>query len=218
MVQEAAPPKPRLLYFADPMCSWCWGFSPTIEILRDELGEKVSLHVLLGGLRPGTTEELDGEAKKMIREHWRHVEEASGQSFDFSFFERRAFVYDTEPASRAVVVSRRHDPVRALDLLSHLQRAFYAENRDITKRGVLVELVAELGLHDESFEQEFDSEAARQETLKDFEFSRQMGVRGFPTLIGAAPSGVYSTLTRGYQPSSRILRLVKVWLEQTIPG
>ncbi|MDB5418474.1 MAG: dithiol-disulfide isomerase, partial [Phenylobacterium sp.] len=26
--------EPHLIYFADPMCSWCYGFSPVIEEIR----------------------------------------------------------------------------------------------------------------------------------------------------------------------------------------
>ena len=26
--------KPILWYFADPMCSWCWGFSPVISEIK----------------------------------------------------------------------------------------------------------------------------------------------------------------------------------------
>ena len=26
---ERDPERKQLIYFADPMCSWCWGFSPT---------------------------------------------------------------------------------------------------------------------------------------------------------------------------------------------
>ncbi|MDH5427723.1 MAG: DsbA family protein, partial [Nitrospirota bacterium] len=25
---------PTLIYVADPMCSWCWGFSPVLEEIR----------------------------------------------------------------------------------------------------------------------------------------------------------------------------------------
>ena len=141
-MQKDETPKCRLLYFTDPMCSWCWGFSPTIDELRREMGERATLSVVLGGLRPGVTDVLSGAEKGMIREHWQHVVEASGQPFDFAFFDRENFVYDTEPASRAVVVARRRDPSLAVDFLARLQRAFYAENRDITKSDELVDLAA----------------------------------------------------------------------------
>jgi len=98
---------PHLIYFADPMCSWCWGFAPVIEAIRQRFGDALPIRLMMGGLRPGTTKPLDEAGKRTIREHWEHVHEATGQPFDFRFFEREGFIYDTEPASRAVVVVRR---------------------------------------------------------------------------------------------------------------
>ena len=44
----------RFIYFADPMCSWCWGFAPVIEqTLRRRYGEAIPVRLVLGGLRPG---------------------------------------------------------------------------------------------------------------------------------------------------------------------
>lgn len=77
---------PHLIYFADPMCSWCWGFSPVIDSVADEFGSSLPIRLVLGGLRPGTTEPLTQNSKRDIRQHWEHVKEASGQAFDFGFF------------------------------------------------------------------------------------------------------------------------------------
>jgi len=45
---------PHLIYFADPMCSWCWGFAPVIAQVRERYGEALPVRLVLGGLRPGT--------------------------------------------------------------------------------------------------------------------------------------------------------------------
>ena len=100
----------RLIYFADPMCSWCWGFSPTINRVVERYGSDMVIEPIMGGLRAGNTELLDAKGKEYIRGHWQHVHKASGQPFDFTFFDRDDFVYDTEPACRAVVTMRRLKP------------------------------------------------------------------------------------------------------------
>ena len=73
------------------------------------------------------------------------MHEASGQPFDFRFFERKAFVYDTEPASRAVVVMRRAGLTELLAFLHRIQAAFYAENSDVTDEQVLAGIAAQSG-------------------------------------------------------------------------
>jgi putative protein-disulfide isomerase len=136
---------PGLIYFADPMCSWCWGFARTIEAIGEVWGDALPIRLVMGGLRPGTAEAMSEEAKETLRGHWRHVTEASAQPFGPSGLDREGFVYDTDPAARAVVMFRRRDPAGTLRYLHALQRAFYAGGQDITDPAVLAALAAEHG-------------------------------------------------------------------------
>lgn len=202
----------QLVYFADPMCSWCWGFSPVIEAARDRFGDRLPIRLIMGGLRPGTTEVMDEAAKRMIRDHWDHVHEASGQPFDYAFFEREGFVYDTEPACRAVVAAGRLKPELALDLLLRLQEAFYSRNRDITARDTLCDLAATLGLDREGFAEAFDDEATVAQTRRHFATSQRAGVTGFPTLLAGSDEGGYAAVTVGYQSWDKVEALIDGWL------
>src|SRR5215210_1452394 len=148
------------------MCSWCWGFTPTIESIRQRFGDALPLRLMMSGLRPGTTKPLDEAGRRTIREHLAHVREASGQPFDFRFFEREGVVYDTEPASRAVVVMRRAGLTGLPAFLHRVQAAFYAENRDVTDEQVLADLAAQSGFDRETFLPAFRGEEAKQETWR----------------------------------------------------
>jgi len=97
----------RFIYFADPMCSWCYGFAPVIWALAERFEGRMDVQLVMGGLRAGNTAPMREEDRAYIRDAWARVHAASGQPFDFSFHEREAFVYDTEPACRAVVAVRR---------------------------------------------------------------------------------------------------------------
>jgi putative protein-disulfide isomerase len=174
---------PLLWYFADPMCSWCWGFSPAIEALRDEYRERMKIALVLGGLRPGVTTPMTAANREEILHHWRQVHARTGQPFRFENALPEGFVYDTEPASRAVVTLGGIDPALIFPLFRAIQSAFYAEGRDVTQTGVLAELAAGLGVDKPAFLQAFDSDAARARTQAHFRQARQAGVRGFPALI-----------------------------------
>lgn len=206
--------QPHLIYFADPMCSWCWGFSPVIDALRDELGAVLPIRLVLGGLRPGTTDPLTEASSREIREHWEHVHEASNQPFDFEFFDRKGFIYDSEPASRAVVAARREGMNDALDFLKQAHAAFYGRNRDVTDEEVLADLAAESGHDRDEFLQSFRSQEIRKETWQDFAIAQNAGVTGFPCLIaGTDERAGYSIVTTGYQPAERILPPLRKLLE-----
>ena len=205
---------PHLIYFADPMCSWCWGFSPVVDAIRARFGSALPIRLFLGGLRPGTVQPLNETSKREIREHWEHVHEAAGQPFDFSFFVREGFVYDTEPASRAIVVVRRSGMGEALDFLKQVHAAFYAHNRDVTNEAILTDLATERGHSRDGFLHAFRSEEIRQEIWQDFTMAQKAGIRGFPCLIAGVGEGAqYSIITMGYQPAERILPALEKWLE-----
>ncbi|MGF1467843.1 MAG: DsbA family protein [Sandaracinaceae bacterium] len=204
-------PEKQLLNFADPMCSWCWGFSPVVEALRERFDQEAPMSLVLGGLRPGAQEPLDDKAKAMIRGHWEHVAEMTGQPFDHAFFEREGFRYNTEPACRAAVTVRALLPELAFPYLAELHHAFYAENRDITDREVLAELAVGLGIDKDRFERCFEGDEARAQAQRDFLLSRHLGVSGFPTLI-AKRGKEYGVVTVGYRPRKHLEPALSAWL------
>ena len=201
----------ELIYFVDPMCSWCWGFSPVILSISQAFAGRMPVRVVLGGLFPGTSRIMNEQTKHEIREHWGHVNELSGQPFNYDFFARTVFTYDTEPACRAVVTARRLHSTTTLPMLEHLHRSFYTQNLDITQTETLSEVPAEIGLDPEAFSAAFDSQDMREEALRDFQFSRGLGVSGFPTLVASAGEAS-AAVTVGYQPFEKIMPVLDAWV------
>ena len=183
---------PRVLfYFADPMCSWCWGFAPTVERIQQQFGDELLLVLVLAGLRPAEAVPLDASTRKDVLAHWDHVAAASGQPFARDAIRREGFVYDTEPACRAVVTARtlgraEQDEGVGLRMLRATQQAYYAEGRDVTDGGVLADVAASIGLDRAEFVDAFSSVDAREATYRDFVQTRSFGVHAFPTLIAAS--------------------------------
>ena len=210
---------PHLVYFADPMCYWCWGFSPVIDAITARFGQALPIRLVLGGLRPGTTAPMDARAREEVRSHWQHVHEASGQPFDYAFFDRPHFVYDTEPASRAVVVLRRRGMATGLAVLRRIHAAFYAEGRDVTDPDTLAALAAGIGVDSATFGAEFAAESAAQETRADFAIAQDAGIRGFPTLLaGTGQDNRYALVTYGFQPAAHIVPALERWLATPPPS
>jgi putative protein-disulfide isomerase len=205
---------PHLIYFSDPMCSWCYGFSAVIADIRRAFGPGLPIRTVMGGLRPGTEEALTAKARTEITTHWRHVHEASGLPFDDRVL-TEGFVYDTDPAARAVVVVRREDEETALTYLGRLQAAFYAERQDVTRGEVLADIAAELGLDRDRFLEAWESEDAKQETWRDYGVSQRAGVTGFPTLVaGPNHEGVFGVVTRGYAEPGQVVAILRAWIER----
>jgi putative protein-disulfide isomerase len=202
---------PTLIYVADPMCSWCWGFSPVLEEIRRLYQDRVRFQLMLGGLRPGNTERFNESKRGYILQHWHAVHERTGQPFNFDFQMGPSFTYDTEPASRATMVTRNLAPGKEWDFLKRVQEAFYVQNGDVTKPEVLEKLGVALGMEALPFRQAFHASQTKQLVWEDFDQSRQLGVSGFPTLLGRDRQSV-SMLSHGYQDVANLAPLIEQFL------
>ncbi|MEB0091546.1 DsbA family protein [Pseudomonas sp. CCI4.2] len=196
------------------MCSWCWGFAPVAEALVQQAhAAGVELHLVVGGLRTGSGAALEPTTRRYILEHWQSVANTTGQPFRFEGALPDGFVYDTEPACRAVVAARSLDSHSAWTLVKLIQQAFYIEGRDVTQASVLVELAEQAGLPRIVFAEAFDSVEQLTATAADFTWVQDLGIAGFPTLL-AEHNGQLALLTNGYQPIDELAPLLGRWLER----
>lgn len=208
---------PRLIYVADPMCSWCYGFSPAITELKEHFSSELpkGVELIMGGLRPGAAAQvLDEQLIKTLEHHWVQVNQRSGQAFDFEQLHAKAekgFVYDTEPSCRAVVTVRHMKPGSELVYLAKLQEAFYRKGLDPTDTDILASLAQTVGVSTEDFRTYFDSEEAKTATRNDFVVAAKMGVRGFPTLIGVE-GGQGQVLAPGWMRTEDVQANIRRWL------
>ena len=209
----------HFIYFADPMCSWCYGFAPVMRQLRRRYGDVAHVRPVMGGLRPGTSEPMAEGARRGLVHHWEEIGRLTGQPFDPALADRDGFIYDTDPAARAVVLARRTSMYAGLDYLEAAHRAFYAEGRDVTKAETLADLAAEQGFDRAAFQSALADEGLRDETWRDYAISQRAGATGFPTLIvGPNADGTYALVTRGYQDAETIFAGVDHWLATVRPA
>lgn len=194
----------ELLYFANPMCSWCWGFAPAMRAVCERWpGLRVT--VALGSLGADrASRPMDARDRAFVRSHWERVREVSGQPFDLAFFERERFVYDTAPASRALALIRSRYPDLALAALHRIQELFYARNVDVTDPARLREIAGEFGVDNETFDALFDSPALRAAVAHEWEEVARLGVTGYPTLL-ALVDGRARVASLGWRPVGELL-------------
>lgn len=203
----------RLIYIADPMCSWCYGFGPELAALLEGV-PGLPVEVVLGGLRPYNKAPTTPEFKQTILGHWKTVQGRTGLPFTDSGMDHENFVYDTEPACRAVVAARMLAPETALYVLHEIQRAFYANAQDVTKASVLTDIctaaMTEAGVPTDAatFVATWTSEEAIRATNADFAQVQQWGVDGFPTLI-LERDGQLDLVTAGYVAMPNLIELLQ---------
>ncbi|HEY8609035.1 MAG TPA: DsbA family protein [Noviherbaspirillum sp.] len=191
-----------LIYIADPMCSWCYGFGPELASLQAGL-PGLPVHVVTGGLRAYNRQPADDTFRNMLRGHWEEVAARTGLPFTDTGMTGPGFVYDTEPACRAVVAARLLSPSAALPVFTAVQRAFYVDGRDVTSGETLAAVAlpaleaAGVKAGAGEFIALWGSEAAVRATGKDFQQTQRWGVNGFPALV-LERDGKLDLVTLGY--------------------
>ena len=203
---------PTLWYFADPMCSWCWGFSPVITQVKENYLDKLNIALVMGGLQTEEVGVMSEDSQKEIFHHWHQVVEMTKQpiSFDNAFPEN--FIYNTEPACRAVITAGAIDSAKIFTYFTAVQSAFYIKNQNVTQFDCLQQLAVECGLDAGKFKEIFENEKTKQSIEKSFQFTKKAGVQGFPTLILNIENDLH-IITRGYMD----YRAVSTALDKLLP-
>lgn len=172
---------PLIIYIADPMCSWCYGFAPVIAQIKDAY-PTFEFRTVMGGLRPGGTDNL-ADMGEFLAEHWNEVHERTNQPFNHGILGDRNFLLDTEPGCRAVVAARHLGIKDDLEFFHNVQKAFFVDNSSMISTKTFAKLAEKVGLSKEDFIQTFESEEIKYDTRAEFQLSSEMGISGFPSVI-----------------------------------
>lgn len=198
--------KDTLIYIGDPMCSWCYGFSPELDKVIKAFPE-TSFEIVMGGLRPGGTEKMK-DLRDFLNEHWTEVHRASGQRFNFAILKKSDITYDTEPACRAVILAGKINPPIKYEYFKAVQESFYIHNNLPNDDDTYVQIAARLGLDPELFHQRFRKSQAKMDAYSDFDLAASLGVHSFPALIAKIDGKLY-IVSNGYQKAERIIKLLQ---------
>ncbi len=172
---------PTLLYFHDPMCSWCWGYRPTWQKLKQALAGRVVIRSVVGGLAPDSDEPMPVELQQAIAGYWRRIEVELGARFNHDFWTQCEPRRSTYPACRAVIAARAQD--REAEMIEAIQRAYYLNARNPSDVSTLVEIANEAGLDAERFSSDIASIETERTLQQEVAFARQAPIRGFPSLV-----------------------------------
>ena len=190
-----------LIYIGDTMCSWCYGFANELTTLKNNHPE-LDFRLVMGGLRPYNTEKAIDMAD-FLKHHWVEINQRTKQPFKYDILSDPDFIYDTEPASRAVVVARMMNPEVEFEFFKAVQEHFYRDNKNTNMVETYLKIADQFGLDRQVYQDHFESEAAKINTKADFSLSQQLGIKGFPSMV-LRKNGKYMLVANGYQTATQI--------------
>ena len=195
--------KKEIIAVVDPMCSWCWGFSPILQELEKTLAKDTKLTLCMGGLRSTQDQAWTPEFRSFLKQSWENVHHKTAQVFDYNFLEKEQFDYDTEPACRAVLTVKALDHEKSFSFLHTIQKSFYQDGLDITQTNILSKTAEDIGINKEKFLELFMSQKMKELTLADKYKARSMGANSFPSLVFIDEEGHLYVL-KGYRSFEEI--------------
>lgn len=176
--------KLTLFYIHDPMCSWCWGFTQTLNELLEHLPENIEVKRLLGGLAPDTDIPMPEGMQEQIKSNWSRIEDTiSGIKFNYDFWSENNPRRSTYPACRAVISARQQGDKYDVLMTKKIQEAYYLQARNPSNDDVLIELARELGLDVNVFTKMFFSDECDEILKSELELRREMFIESFPSLV-----------------------------------
>ena len=171
-----------LHYIYDPLCGWCYGAKPLVQVAQTVL--PVIAHG--GGMMTGANrQKVSPQLRNYVMPHDRRIAEYSGQPFGDAYFEGllrdHSAVFDSAPPIAAVLAAEQTGG-RGLELLGRVQSAHYVEGRRIADESVLFELAHGMGLDRQVFESAFSAADTDGHIRNSRALLAKVGGQGFPTL------------------------------------
>jgi len=208
--------KVDLYYVTDPICSHCWALEPILRKFEAQYGHYFNMHTLMGGLLENwdgfadTANGINGPAD--VAGHWREVGEHSRMPIDGTLWYDNPIKSSFIP-SRVFKVIHKQNPVIADAFLRRAREALFAFNKNIAQDDLLIDLVNQVGLNGVDIVKQSKLPEAETALQEDFQLVRQLGVRGFPTIVmlNDEKKGVKIVGARGLEQYTEAL-------QQMLPG
>jgi putative protein-disulfide isomerase len=194
-------PMPKLVYFYDPLCGWCYGFSPVIKKLSEEYGKQYEFQVISGGMISPDKSGSINEIAPFIKEAYKTVEESTGTKFGDTFIKDVLMpghaILSSEKPSRAVTICKMLKPEKTVAFVHDLQKAFYYEGKDLQEDATYRPLARSYGMDEDLFLQMLNTPEVAKKTQEDYSYATSLGVTGFPTVM-YHDADTMLVLSRGY--------------------
>lgn len=172
----------KIVYYTDPICSSCWGIEPQLRKLKLEYGDYLDFQYHMGGLLPDWSYNSGGISKPSdVAHHWDEVSRYYDMPIDGDLWLEDPLP-SSYPPSIAFKAAQMQDDQKALVFLRNIREMVFLEKKNITRWEYLGIAAADAGLDTAQLRRDYEGKA---KTMfeSDLKMGRELGIRGFPTLL-----------------------------------
>ncbi len=165
------------------MCSWCYAFRQSWDVLQRSLPKDIEIIYVLGGLAPDTMEPMSPNLQKHIQQVWHQIEQTVPKvRFNWDFWVQNQPIRSTYPACRAILAAEKQKEGAMLLMLHAIQRAYYQRAQNPSLPATLEKCAGEIGLDTQVFSEHLNSPEITQALHHEIQQARRLGVDSFPAL------------------------------------
>lgn len=176
-----------LHYVYDPLCGWCYGIAPLIDVVSNEFTNAIKLHG--GGLFTPARVVTGGQSwKEHVTPIDERISQLSGQLFSQQYRDNLANTQMTLnsllPISAIMAADNMEN--QGIRLLKALQKAYYLDGLNISDKKVILFIAQKLDFDIELFSSLFTRISEQQVTQhlqQTQQLMSQVNGRGFPTFF-----------------------------------
>lgn len=202
--------KHEIIYVFDPLCGWCYGFSPVISRLKSELNSSVDFLALSGGMIKDASPVVN--VAGYIKTAYKVVENATGVKFGEKFLnevlEDDKAVFSSIPPAKALAVLRIHNPGKCIEIAGSIQKAIYYNGIDVNDVNAYTDIASEFGMNTEDFIMQMNSDQIEKIVQDEFKMVAGMGIKGYPSVVLRKDNNI-KVLSRGYKDYDNLAGIVR---------
>jgi putative protein-disulfide isomerase len=191
---------PKILYIFDPLCGWCYGFSPVIQKIQEDYKSKVDVDIISGGMVVGDRVGPVGAFADYILKALPRLKELTGVEFGEAYIsqlrDNSLFLSSLKP-SIALEVFKSFNEKDTIVFASSIQKLHYIEGKSLEDDSVYLELIKSYNIDSVEFLTKLNSDNYRVETTNLFKMIQEWGITGFPAVIFIKNEAFY-LIAKGY--------------------
>jgi len=146
----------KLIYYHDPLCGWCYGFSSVMSKVKENYGEKFDIELVAGGLFLGLGAGAINEVAPHIKAGaYKSVELKTGVKFGKPFlddvFGKGKITLNSLPATIALCIVKEKYPDQGLEFSKLLLKAVYFDGLNPIDTEGIATYASQIGFKKEEF-------------------------------------------------------------------
>jgi len=198
-----------LYYILDPMCSWCYAFSPIWKELFENLDKNIHIRYIYGGLAPHSDEPMPKEMQEILRNTWKNIQNRVGTQFNFDFWTTCKPRRSTYLACQACVVARRYG--KEYEMIQAIQYEYYQNASNPSNKDTLIKAAKNIELDIEKFSVDLESKKIIDLLQDDLKIRRELGVNGFPSLL-LQVNNTFHSIAIDFKDYKKILKHISSYI------